>query len=388
LREDGDQLRIDLRLIETPSGRTLWAQGYDRQAKDIFAVQQELAQAVASALALRMKLGRSTSPPPDPEVFREYLELRHVFNARPTGEQYREAEIALDALAARAPDFAPVHGLLALNLASHLEPGREQAALPEAMQALKTDPDSTYAHATLGELACMRYEWNDCMKELRTALAFNPADTVMNLLVGMRLARLGYGKEALDRFKIAYAVDPLSYWTNANLGTELDVLGRHEEARSYLDALPALDEKPDPWTAESRWRNALWRNDLVAARDIAAHMPDDFAWKTPYIAFSAALSNPMLWPDAMAKLRAAQEQSGAADWLLLHAPQPNADEVAHLYSKKTLFTGKFIWTREYAAFRRNPAFSDFLRRTKIIDYWNANGWPPQCKPDGDGARCE
>lgn len=388
LRESGDALRIDLRLIETPSGRLVWAQSYDRQTKDVFGVQQEIAQAVASALALHLPLDRVAVKPPDPAVFREYLRLRHIFNARPHNADYAKAELALDALAARAPDFAPVHGLLALNLVTHAEPGREQDALPEATRALRLDPDNVYAHAALGELACQRDEWNDCMKELRATLARNPTDPVMNLVVGMRLAGLGYGEEALRLFRDAYAMDPLGYWAVANLGTQLDTLGHHAEAQHYLDALPGIDDKPNPKTDEMRWRNAVWRKDLAGARDIAAHMPDDFARKPLYVAFSAALADPARWPQALAQLQAAQQASDRSLLLQLQVPQPNETMALRYFEQPWMFEGKLLWVREYAAIRQGPAFSDFLRRTKRLAYWNANGWPPQCKPDGDGARCE
>ncbi len=385
LRQSGEELRIDLRLIETPSGRAIWAQDFDRNASDVFGVQQEIAQAVASALALRMKLGRSMSAPPNADVFREFLELRYVFHSRPASE-YPKAEAALEALAARAPDFAPAHALLALNLASHFEPGREQLALPQAMQALRIDPESPYAHAALGELACLRNEWNDCMRELRVALALNPADTIMNLIVGMRLARLGYGENALAQIRIAHAIDPLSYWTNANLGSELDVLDRHEEARLYLDLLQRLDPASS-MTHGLRWANAVARSDLPGARDIAVQMPDGEPWKASFVAVAEARADPSSWPDAIKALQAAQEKTGKKHWLLSLVPQPDLAAVLRMYEDNNHFSGKFIWGWQFATIRPDPAFSDFLRRTKTIDYWNANGWPPQCKPDGDGAKC-
>ncbi|ODU73081.1 MAG: hypothetical protein BGP10_17590 [Rhodanobacter sp. 68-29] len=388
LRESGTALRIDLRLIETPSGRTVWAQSYDRQMRDVFGVQQEIAQAVASALALRLPLGRVAAAPPDPAVFREYLRLRHIFLARPDDADYGKAELALDALAERAPDFAPVHGLLALNLATHFEPGREREALPEATRALQLDPGNVYAHAAMGELACMRNEWTACMGELRTTLAHNPTDPVMNLLVGMRLARLGYGEEALRLFQADYAMDPLGYWAVANLGTQLDTLGRHAEAQRYLDALPALDGKPNPVTAAMRWRNAVWRRDLAAARDIAARMPDDDARKPLYLAFDAALADPAQWPQALAKLQAAQAASDTPLALQLQAPQPDQALALRFFEQPWMFEGKLLWVPEYAAIRQGPAFTDFLQRTNTLAYWNENGWPPQCRPVAGGARCD
>lgn len=387
LRETGDALHIDLRLIETPSGRTLWAQGYDRQARDVFGVQQQIAQAVASALALYLPLDRGSVKPPDPAVFREYLRLRHVFLARPAGADYGKAELDLDALAARATDFAPVYGLLALNLATHFEPGRERQALPEASRALQLDPDDAYAQAALGELACERDEWNDCLKQLRATLARNPADPVMNSLVGLRLARLGYREQALHLFQAGYAMDPLSYWAVANLGTQLDTLGRHTEAQHYLDALPGLDDKPNPVTDAMRWRNAVWRHDLAGARDIAARMPDSFARKPLYLAFSAALADPACWPQALAELRSAQAASDEPLALQLQAPHPDETMALRVFGQAGQFDGKLLWVPEYAAIRQAPAFSAFLRRTNTLAYWNANGWPPQCKPDSDGARC-
>ncbi|HKR77258.1 MAG TPA: winged helix-turn-helix domain-containing protein [Rhodanobacter sp.] len=388
LRESGDALHIDLRLIETPSGRTLWAQGYDRQAKDVFGVQQQIAQAVASALALHLPLDRVAAQLPDPAVFREYLRLRHIFLARPIGADYEKAESDLDALAAHAPAFAPVHGLLALNLATHFEPGHEQQALPEATRALRLDPDDVYAQAALGELACERNEWNDCMKQLRATLAHNPADPVMNSLVGLRLGRLGYREQALRQFQLEYAMDPLSYWAVANLGTQLDTLGRHAEAQHYLDALPGLDGKPNLMTDMMRWRNAVWRHDLAGARDIAAHMPDDFVRKPLYLAFSVALADPARWPQALAELRAAQATSDEPFLLQLQVPHPDEATALRVFETAGQFEGKLMWVPEYAAIRQGPAFSAFLRRTNTLAYWNANGWPPQCRPDGDGARCD
>jgi len=46
-----------------------------------------------------------------------------------------------------------------------------------------------------------------------------------------------------------------------------------------------------------------------------------------------------------------------------------------------------LWMPEYAAMRRDPAFQDFLKRTRLLDYWRERGFPAQCRADGDGALC-
>ena len=391
LREDGDKLRISLRLIETPSGRTLWAQDYDRTASDVFTVQREIAQAVAGALALPIGLARARVPAPDPQVFREYLQLRHFFLTQNYSEGFGQAEAALDTLAARAPDFAPVHGLLALNLASGFEgDGKDGAALREARSALAIDPNDLYAHLTLGQVAAHDKDWATVKREFDIALALNPADTVVHNIDGMFLSRLGYGDQALAQFEIAYASDPLGYWVTYNLGAHLDVLGRHAEAKAYLDLLPSREVEPSTMAVVARWRNAVWRKDFTAARSFAAQMPENDGLRKAYAAVTDALVDPDAWPQAEAAIGEHESALGGGPTLLrLYEPNPDAAAILATFEPGDQQPGgNLIWAPGYGAVRRDPAFQDFLKHMKFIEFWNANGWPPQCKPAGDGARCD
>ncbi|HET7163353.1 MAG TPA: hypothetical protein VFI32_11875, partial [Rhodanobacteraceae bacterium] len=391
LREAGDKLRIDLRLIETPSGRTVWAQDYDRTTGDVFAVQQEIAQAVADALALHVGLAHSSSPAPDPQVFREYLQLRHVFLASNDMAAYAQAEHDLNTLAARANDYAPVHGLLALNLASDFEgEGKEDAALREAHSALAIDPNDLYAHVALGMVASHDKDWATVKREYDIALALNPTDPVVHNIDGMFLSRLGYGEQALAQFEIAYAADPLGYWVTYNMGTHLDVLGRHAEAKKYLDLLPGREARPSTRTGVARWRNAIWRKDFAAARSFAAQLPESNGTRKAFIAVTGALIDPAAWPQAGAAIGEREFALGARpDRLRLYEPKPDAANILATFEPGGQQPGgNLVWVPEYAPVRRDPAFQDFLRHMKFIEFWNINGWPPQCKPDGDGARCD
>ncbi|HKT41132.1 MAG TPA: winged helix-turn-helix domain-containing protein [Rhodanobacteraceae bacterium] len=391
LREAGDRLRISLRLIETPSGRTLWAQDYDRTAGDVFGVQQDIAQAVAGALALPIGLARAHSPAPDPQVFREFLQLRHVFLASNDDAVIAPAERELDALATRAPGYAPVHGLLALNLASDYEgEGREEAALREAHAALAIDPNDLYAHVALGMVASHDKDWATVKREYDIALALNPDDPVVHNIDGMFLSRLGYGQQALAQFEIAYAADPLGYWVTYNMGTHLDVLGRHAEAKTYLDLLPGREAKLSAMTSAARWRNAVWRNDFTAARGLVAQMPESDGLRKAYAAVTEALVDPDAWPQAEAAISGRESALGTHPILLrLYEPKPDAaDTLATFEPGDQQPGGSLIWAPGYGAVRHDPAFQDFLAHMKFIAFWNANGWPPQCKPDGDGARCD
>jgi TolB-like protein/DNA-binding winged helix-turn-helix (wHTH) protein/Flp pilus assembly protein TadD len=390
LREAGDKLRIDLRLIETPTGRTVWAQDYDRSTGDVFATQQEIAQAVATALALHIGIAHAVPPAPDPKVFREYLQLRHVFLASNDDAAYAQAERNLDALAARAHDYAPVHGLLALNLASDFEgEGKENAALREARSALAIDPNDLYAHLALGMVASHDKDWATVKREYDIALALSPSDPVVHNIDGMFLARLGYGERALAQFEIAYAADPLGYWVTYNMGTHLDVLGHHAEAKKYLDLLPGRETEASMNTDVARWRNAVWRGDFIGARTFAAQLPDSNGSRKAYVAATEALIDPAAWPQAETAIGEREAASvKRPDRLRLYEPKPNvADILATFEPGDQQPGGNLVWATGYAPMRRDPAFQDFLTQMKFIGFWNVNGWPPQCKPDGSGARC-
>jgi len=387
LRESGDSLRIDLRLFEVPSGKTIWAQGYDRKPSDIFAIQQDIAQNVATALSLRVGLVPDAVKAPDPEVFREYLELRHRFLTH-NGAGWGEAVTALAVLAARAPDFAPVQGLQAMMLADGDEGDKDDEAVRVAQHTLALNPSDSYAHVALGLVASHRHDWITMMKECRVALALNPSDEFLHLVIGMTLARLGYGEQALADFQAGYASDPLGYYIVFNLGSELDVLGRHGEAKHYLDMLPALDLDRSGFTAMARWRNAIFRHDLAAARAFAAQMPEDDGARKAYAATTEAVFDASKWPAAEAANAGFESKVGLTE-LRRFDPKRNAPALLVEFesTEQDVFGAGMLWAAEFAPLRHDPAFQDFLKRMNYIDYWNANGWPPQCKPEGGGARC-
>jgi TolB-like protein/DNA-binding winged helix-turn-helix (wHTH) protein/Tfp pilus assembly protein PilF len=391
LREVGDQLRIDVRLIETPSGRTLWAQDFDRKSGEIFAIQQEITQAVAAVLALRIRLAHSSVETSDPQAYREYLRLRHVFSTANTEATEAQAENDLRTLIARAPSFAAAHGLLALIL--NLTPkskGEEDDALREIHRTLTLDSDNADAHAALAKIEFRAYNWAAGEKEINAARAAQPSDVILNLIAGMWLSRLGYGERALAYFRAAYATDPLGYWANNDLGSELDALGRHDEAKLYLDALPDLELSPEEdnsLTLPARWNNAVWRHDYSAAREFAAQMPEKDGLKKAYVKVTAALTDSPRWSDAEAAVAERESKIGGPPLIELFMPNFKAAALLAQLERSNQQHGGLVWTVENAALRRDPAFQDFIQRMKFIDYWRTNGWPPQCKPDGDGARC-
>jgi hypothetical protein len=174
------------------------------------------------------------------------------------------------------------------------------------------------------------------------------------------------------------------------MGTHLDVLGRHAEAKKYLDLLPEREAKASMDTDVARWRNAVWRGDFVAARSFAAQLPERDGSRKAFVAVTEALIDPAAWPQAEAAIGERESALGAhPDRLRMYQPKPDAADILATFEPGAQQPGgNLIWAPGYASVRHDPAFQDFVRRMKFIEFWNANGWPSQCKPDGNAARCD
>jgi len=396
LRQSAQQLRIDLRLVELPSGRTLWAQDYDRGLADVFAIQSEIAKSVAAALTLKLGL-TNDSGVGDPQLFREYLRLRHRLLEYPEADEFDQLTARLRALATRAPDDARVHGLLARTLLRELRPGEvspaENAeAAREAAHALELDPDQIEAHAALATLACRATDWVRCMSEFQRVLELAPAESILRTAYGRWLASIGYLDRALGQIETGAASDPLSYEASVLRARVLDTLGRHDEAHAALEATMRLPAGTPARLAYARWYNALWRHDLADARKFVDDMPPEEHFHDSYLAVTEALADATRWPQVEALIAASERATGRNNFLRQLTPDPDyARIIASLEATLKSGTSSYnllMWNPESTALRRDPAFQDFLRRTHMLDYWRSGGWPPQCHADGEWAVCD
>ena len=183
VRKAGDKLRITAQLVNAEDGRHLWSESYDRELRDVFAIQSEIADRVAAALRIRLleedreKIRRPHTT--DPEAYDLYLKgLFHM--DRITQEeymlalQYFERAIRLDA------NFALAYANIAIvyNFLSFFEmmPAEEAFAKSEraASMALRLDDSLPEAHQALAFLLANQWKYDDAMREMQRALDLNP----------------------------------------------------------------------------------------------------------------------------------------------------------------------------------------------------------------------
>jgi hypothetical protein len=115
-------------------------------------------------------------------------------------------------------------------------------------------------------------------------------------------------------------------------------------------------------------------------------------FRDSYLAATDALVDPARWPQFEPLIEASERATGRYNFLRVFAPDPDYAKIV-VALEATLKNGTssynlLFWNPESTALRRHPVFQDFLQRTHIIDYWRSNGWPTQCRPDGERAICD
>ncbi|HSJ62589.1 MAG TPA: BTAD domain-containing putative transcriptional regulator [Gemmatimonadaceae bacterium] len=249
VRKDGNTLRITAQLIDASTGYHLWSEEYDREPADVFAVQQEIARAIAAALELRLAGGRAVSAARQPGLDAYDLYLRGLFHRNSlSADALREAMGNFDSAIALEPDFARAHAAKAsvmgpLILFGHVprEEGlRELRTL--TTRALELDPDLGEAHAALGMLRLFfDWEWDAAEQALRRAIELNPSDAHAYHHLANHQRVIGRLHEAITTRERAVELDPLNARTVILLGNDYMIAADYDNALVQFRRAMRLD---------------------------------------------------------------------------------------------------------------------------------------------------
>jgi serine/threonine protein kinase/tetratricopeptide (TPR) repeat protein len=221
VKRSGDRVRITAQLIDARADRHLWSQSFERSSGDVFAMQADLASAIAHAVDVQLTPNERTrmaaSPKVNPEAHDAYLKGRYFFN-RPSDENLKKAIAQFEEAVRLSPDFAPAwSGVSDAYLWAGYNEGFLTAseARPKAKAAAETavrlDPNSAEAHTSLAVFNVFyEYDWETCEREFRRAIALNPSYAFAHDQFGLALAFQGRLDESIAEGKLAAALDPLS----------------------------------------------------------------------------------------------------------------------------------------------------------------------------------
>ena len=244
VQRSADRLRVSVQVINAVDGGHLWSERFDRRADDLFAIEDEIAQAVLAALSIRLlgdeERGLIPRHTDDLEAHDLYLRGRYVA-ARRTPEAYAQAIRYFRQALTRDPGYSVAYASLGAcycgsGFVSYLAPGDAfPQAKAAAAKALELDPTLAEAHATLG-WAGWAYDWDWPTAEARfhRAEELSPSDGMARFWHAMMLAALGRFEEALVEIQRAWDLDPLSLAIQTNVGFVL------YEARRYQEAVDRL----------------------------------------------------------------------------------------------------------------------------------------------------
>jgi len=389
VRKSGNRVRITAQLIDTGEDRHLWSETFDRELTDIFAIQDDIANAIVAALKGKLKVGEKAvsvkAVTENLDAYDLYLKARGLFIARQNldvANQLFEQATDLD------PGFAQAWESMA---ASQWVSGdwlqgdgieHNQLAMSAAQKALQLDPGLSMPYAVIGMIKSdlNPKDFLTGRENLDMALANDPKNTTAWLWSGIFNKALGYADKAIIDFQHCLDIDPgyqncRQHQAQAYLNT-----GDNDRATAlFLETIEANFHSQDgpfiPLAVESGDR-------LLALYMANQWTKDRYA---PVVDWIDALQNPDM--DHSAQLRRFE-----------HWVEENGDDIDNYIGTLLAFkaydyftqpndmnsseTGE-LWHPHWAAFRKTPEFKTFIRNNNYLEYWRKYGFPKQCRPMGE-----
>jgi TolB-like protein/DNA-binding winged helix-turn-helix (wHTH) protein/Flp pilus assembly protein TadD len=286
VRRDGDQVRISVQLIRVQDQVHVWAHSYDRHISHSIELQEEVAQAVAEQIEVKLSpsyRGRTNPRPLDVEANEAYLRGRYFWNQF-TPEGYRKAISYFEKAIERDPNFAEAYSGLADSynflVVTDSIPASEghPKALEAARRAVSLGGNLAESHASLA-VALGRSEWNwsGAEDEYKRAIALNPSYSMAHRFYASNLGLAGRHKEAWQQINEAMRLDPLSLPNNAEVVRTLYYARNYDQAIGQGQKAMQLDPnyaRTHFWLGRVYSQKGMHAEAIVASKKILEAMPD------------------------------------------------------------------------------------------------------------------
>jgi TolB-like protein/DNA-binding winged helix-turn-helix (wHTH) protein/tetratricopeptide (TPR) repeat protein len=383
VQRSGDRVRITAQLIHGPSDKHLWANSYERDTRDIFALERDLTEEIARQIQARLTAPKQAPLPQpravDPKVLEAYVQGNYHLHGRGHGggdEEQRKAQAYFQEAIDADPNFAPAYIGLADAHDVLSEPSSDDSVLMRraAEKAVALAPTSSDAWTALGGAKGEDWDWKGAEQDFRRALALNPNNAQAHDYLGGLLDIMGHLDEGWKESQLAQELDP----NQDHLADALYQRGRYDPAIEIRQRISLRD----PGDGYNHYALAM-----------------NYAQKGMYKQFAEQLETAFTLyglPENASRLKRAYAKSGSQGAL-----QQWAKDLEHLGATKQLyFPGvlaqlyatlgekdrAFYWLEEYrqhhdlatadptiyfktdpwfAPIRSDPRFSDFLRRVGL-----------------------
>ena len=253
VQRSGDRVRITAQLIYGPADKHLWASSYERNLRDVLALQEELARAIVAEIKVKLKpqdpipprSGRAVDPRAYDAYLRGLVYSRHEgVDSKRTSLEYFNRAIQID------PQWAEPYAQLARSYdwiaGTGGYPEFYSRAKVEALKAMRMDDSLAEAHVAFA-LALFSYDWDwsGAEREFQRALELNPNYSETHHTYSQLLMAAGKKNEAVAEILRAEELDPLLPALRADVGMVYSCVGRHQEALKQLKNLTELSPDYD-----------------------------------------------------------------------------------------------------------------------------------------------
>src|SRR5438034_1815775 len=274
VRRAGTHLRLNAQLIETRTDTHVWAEQYDRDLNDLFAIQSEIAQKVAQRLNAKVtsaeKLAIEGKPTTDLVAFELYSRANDIWGISgwATKEDVLQVIDLLNQAVARDPAFfkaycllAAAHDYLCFFGLDHT-PARLAAAEAAVREAFRIRPNAGEAHlARAGHLYNVYLDYDGALAELEIARRSLPNDSRIFFRMGLIQRRQGRWEESMRNFERAIEIDPRNLNTLRNIADSYGNARRYAERKSKFDRMLTIEPNDVAIKAEHAFVEVDWKAD-------------------------------------------------------------------------------------------------------------------------------
>ncbi len=284
VRKSGNRVRVTAQLIDARDDEHVWAENYDRDMDDVFAIQTEVAQAIVKALRASLSPVEAAQIESRPTIsvvaYEMYLRARQIMNGSEYSiERYREAEPLTMAAIEEDPQFALAHLQLAEIYGQYYwmgekSPQRRESIRLEIDEAGRIAPQLPEVQLALGEYYYrVMGDFPRALEVFDKLVLQLPNNADLQFKRGNCLRRLGRWDESIDAYRAAWTLDPLNKDAAISLQVTLDY------ARRWKESLAVAEQRMDKGNAdpavEFQWAMTRLRylGDLKSAREVLARVP-------------------------------------------------------------------------------------------------------------------
>jgi serine/threonine-protein kinase len=379
VRRAANRVRVTAQLIKVADESHLWSERYDRDMTDIFAIQDDISQAIATALKIKLAAPRLRIA--NVEAFQSYLQGLYWYQ-RYTAESLSRAKESFEQALRHDPAYAPAYGGLAVfyyglgALGSRRMTEMAPLARSAAESALAIDQSLSEAHSVLGLVAgAVEYDWKAAERHFQAAMEVDPVPPLVRVRYALYfLTPLHRFEEAVTQYELALETDPLSMMVHFGLAFALYSQGRYDQA--VENAARAVDLYPDYWLVHFAMGLALSQkgsvSQSIASLEATVKLAPSFTVATGFLAASYARSGD---PGRAEKLmREVQERSmmqyvSPAGFAIYHAALGHADKMFDFLQAALAERDPYLTRMDaepyFDAYRSDPRYRDLLKRMNL-----------------------